>query len=226
MVPFIVAAGCATTSRETKNIDLEAAKERLGRPMTDDPAVLYRLRVPSSGGLRLAVMTSGDQGRLTVSEPFGSAVSLTAWSGSDRPTFFDLRHGCRIEAADLEQALGVPAMPLPQAVRLMCGRLPAVEGDQVTETSDGRLLVTGEGWSALVTVAPEPWRVVEVVQAGHDDAVWRLELRDHNVYPRAIRLEKKGGRWAELELVGLEWNQTAQLPPLPDLPLCVFEGRQ
>jgi hypothetical protein len=226
VVAFIVAAACATTSREMKSVDLAAAKERLGRPMTDDPAVLYRLRVPSSSGLRLAVVTSGDQGRLTVSEPFGSAVSLTAWSGSDRPTFFDLRNGCRIEAADLEQALGVPAMPLPQAVRLMCGRLPAVEGDQVAETADGRLLVTGQGWSALVTVAPEPWRVVEVEQAGHDDAGWRLELRDHNVYPRAIRLERKGGRWAELELVGLEWNQTPELPPLPDLPLCVFKDRQ
>ncbi len=223
IVALVVVAGCATTSGHMRILDLEAARERLGRPMTDDPAVLYRLRVPSSGGLRLAVMTSGDRGRLTVSEPFGSAVSLTAWSGSERPTFFDLRHGCRVEAADLEQALGVPAMPLPQAIRLMCGRLPAIEGDQVTETADGRLLVTGRGWSARVTVAAEPWRVVEVEEAGNDDVGWRLELSDHNVYPRSIRLERNGGGWAELELVGLEWNQTAQLPPLPDLPPCVFK---
>jgi hypothetical protein len=226
MVALVVSAGCTTTAREIQDLDLEAARERLGRAMTDDPAVLYRLRVPSSGGLRLAVMTSGDRGRLTVSEPFGSAVSLTAWSGTERPTFFDLRHGCRVEAADLEQALGVPAMPLPQAVRLMCGRLPATEGDRVTETEDGRLLVTGRGWSALVTVAAEPWRVVEVEQAGHDAAGWRLELSRHNVYPRAIRLERTGGRWAELELVSLEWNQTPQLPSLPDLPLCVVEDRK
>jgi len=221
---FAVAA-CATTAPESRSVDLEAARERLGRPLTVDPAALYRLRIPASGGLRLAVMMSGEDGRLTVSEPFGSAVSLLSWRGAQPPTFFDLKEGCRLEAADLEQTLGIAAMPLPQAVLLLAGRLPAAAGDEVSESQDGRLLVTGRGWSALVTVAPEPWRVVEVEEAGNNGAGWRVELSDHNVYPRKVRLERKGGRWAELELVRLEWSQSAELPSLPDLPLCVFKDR-
>jgi hypothetical protein len=172
-------------------------------------------------------MMSGEDGRLTVSEPFGSAVSLLSWRGAHPPTFYDLKEGCRLEAADLEQALGIAAMPLPQAVRLMVGRLPATSGDDVSLTPDGRLLVTGRGWSALVTVAPEPWRVTAVEDGNPEGAQWRISLGGHTAdLPREIRVAKIGGRWAELERVGLEWKKTAQLPPLPDLPLCVFKGHQ
>ena len=231
VIALLAVAACVSSAPEIGSVDLQAARSRLGRPLTADPAVLYRLRVPSSGGLRLAVIASGEDGRLTVSEPFGSAVSLTAWSGTQPPTFYDLREGCRLEAADLEQALGVAAMPLPQAVRLMCGRLPAIAGDEISESTDGRLLVTGRGWSALVTVSPDPWRVVAVEDATRDGARWRLSLSDHitsHIFPvpGEIRVEKIGGRWAELELVGLEWKQAAQLPPLPNHPPCVLEGRQ
>jgi hypothetical protein len=233
MTALLAVAACVSSAPEIGSIDLEAARSHLGRPLTADPAVLYRLRVPSSGGLRLAVMASGEDGRLTVSEPFGSAVSLTAWSGEQPPTFYDLREGCRLEAVNLEQALGVAAVPLPQAVRLMCGRLPAIEGDEVSVSPDGRLLVTGRGWSALVTVAPDPWRVVEVEDGNPNGAAWRISLGNHIAsvqglipLPKSIRVKKIGGRWAELELVGLEWNQEAQLPPLPGLPLCVFKGGQ
>ena len=144
--------GCRSAAREAAPLDLEEAIDRLHRPPPGDPAALYRFRVASSGGLRLAVLTNGDEGRLTVSEPFGSAVSLTAWSGSLPPTFFDFRQGCRLEASDLRQVLGVAAMPLPQAVRLLVGRLPAVADDQLTPRGDGRILVEGQGWGALVTV--------------------------------------------------------------------------
>lgn len=223
---FAVAA-CATTAPEMTSVDLEAARERLGRPLTADPAALYRLRIPASGGLRLAVMMSGEDGRLTVSEPFGSAVSLLSWKGAQPPTFYDLKEGCRVEAADLEQALGVAAVPLPQAVRLLVGRLPAIAGDEVTESQDGRLLITGQGWTALVTVAPEPWRVVAVEDGNPQGVAWRITLRDHTVdLPREVRVAKIGGRWAELERVALEWKLSPELPPLPDLPLCVFEDRR
>lgn len=227
LISLVAIAACKTTAPVMSGVDLEAARTRLGRPLTADPAALYRLRIPASGGLRLAVMMSGDDGRLTVSEPFGSAVSLLSWTGARPPTFYDLKEGCRLEAADLEQALGVAAMPLPQAVRLLVGRLPAADGDEVSQSPDGRLLVTGRGWSALVTVAPEPWRVLAVEDGDPRGARWRLSLSDHTDWlPGQIRVQKVGGRWAELELVRLEWTQQEQLPPLPDLPLCVFKGRQ
>ena len=227
LISLFAVAACTTTAPALSSVDLEAARERLGRPLTADPAALYRLRIPASGGLRLAVMMSGEDGRLTVSEPFGSAVSLLSWRGAQPPTFYDLKEGCRLEAADLEQALGVAAMPLPQAVRLLVGRLPATEGDEVTESQDGRLLITGQGWTALVTVAPEPWRVVAVEDGNPQGVAWRITLRDHTVdLPREVRVAKIGGRWAELERVALEWKLSPELPPLPDLPLCAFKDRQ
>lgn len=224
---LIVVAACTTTAPRLGSVDLEAARVLLSRPLTADPAALYRLRIPASGGLRLAVMMSGEDGRLTVSEPFGSAVSLLAWEDLQPPTFYDLKEGCRVEAANLEQALGVAAMPLPQAVRLMVGRLPAIAGDEVSENPDGRLLVSGRGWTALVSVAPDPWRVVAVEDGNPDVAGWKISLDDHNgSLPGQIRVKKTGGRWAELDLVRLEWSPSAQLPALPDLPLCVFKDRQ
>jgi len=209
---------------ETVPVDPETAIERLNRPLPGDPAALYRLRVSSSGGLRMSVLTSGDAGRLTVSEPFGSAVSLTSWSGSQPPTFFDLREGCRIQATDLEHALGVAAMPLPQAVRLFGGRLPATGDDWVAPREDGRILVEGLRWAALVTVAADPWRVVSVEQVDAEGRGWRFELSDHSLsVPGFVRVENADGRWAELKLVRLEWNEGGELPSPPDLPLCTSE---
>ena len=226
-IPFLLAlglVGCQSTVPETVPVDPETAIERLNRPLPGDPAALYRLRVSSSGGLRMSVLTSGEAGRLTVSEPFGAAVSLTSWSGSQQPTFFDLREGCRIQATDLEQALGVAAMPLPQAVRLFGGKLPATGDDWVAPREDGRILVEGLRWAALVTVAADPWRVVSVEQVEAQDRGWRLELSDHSLsVPGFVRVENADGRWAELELVRLEWNEGGELPPPPDLPLCTAE---
>ena len=217
-------AGCQSTARETVPVDPEEAIEKLNRPLSGDPAALYRLRVSSSGGLRMSVLTSGEDGRLTVSEPFGAAVSLTLWSGSQQTTFFDLREGCQIQATDLEQALGVAAMPLPQAVRLFAGRLPATGDDWIVPREDGRILVEGLRWAALVTVAADPWRVVSVEQVVAQGRGWRFELSDHSLsVPGSIRVENADGRWAELELVRLEWSDGGQLPPIPDLPLCAAE---
>jgi hypothetical protein len=218
----ITSIGCRSVSQETADLDLGAAIDRLQRPLTADPAALYHVRVAASGGLRLAVLTSGEQGRLTVSEPFGSTVSLTSWSGSRPPTFLDLKHGCRLEASDLEQVLGIAAMPLPQAVRLLVGRLPAVDADRLSPRDDGKILVEGQGWAALVTVEPEPWRVVRVEEVGNRGERWHLKLGDHSLsVPGSIRLENRDGRWVELELVRLEWNDGGELPSLPDLPLCL-----
>lgn len=218
-------SGCRSTTPEFTPVDLEAAIENLSRPLPGDPAVLYRLRVSSSGGLRMALLTSGDAGRLTVSEPFGSAVSLTAWTGSQAPTFYDLRKGCRLEAADLGRVLGVSALPLPQAVRLLGGRLPTDVDDRVTPRADGRLLVEGRGWEAIVTVKAEPWRVVSVEEAGGRKRGWRLELGDHSLsVPGLVRVKNGDGRWAELKLVRLEWNAGGELPSLPELPLCVVKS--
>lgn len=221
----LIFVGCHSTARETVPLDLEAAIDRLWRPLPGDPAALYRLRVSSSGGLRMALLTSGEEGRLTVSEPFGSAVSLTAWTGSKPPTFFDLRERCRVDAADLEMVLGVGAIPPPQAVRLLGGRLPAVDDDRVTAREDGQILVEGRGWTALVTVASDPWRVISVEEIGNREGRWRLELIDHTLsVPGRVKVENREGRWADLELVRLEWNQGGDLPALPALQPCVFES--
>lgn len=221
MLIAVAIAACRTTVPQLAIVDLERAIEQLSRPLTGDMAALYRLRVASSSGLRMSVLTSGEHGRLTVSEPFGAAVSLTAWTGSEPPTLFDLRKGCRVETADFERALGVAAMPLPQAVRLLSGRLPAIADDWVTARGDGLILVEGQRWAALVSVAADPYRVVSVEQAGQRDGGWRLELDDHSLsVPGFIRVRNTDGRWIELDLVRLEWSQSNELPPCPELPLC------
>lgn len=212
---------CRSVAPQLSPDALHEAIQKLSRPLSGDLAALYRLRVRSSGGLRLAVLTSGEDGRLTVSEPFGSAVSLTAWSGSSSTTFFDLRHGCRLESADLGRVLGIAAMPFPQAIRLLAGRLPTVEGDRLSISDDGRIVVEGVGWGALVTVMADPWRVLAVEEMGVEGDGWSLVLDDHHLaMPGFVRVKNADGRWAELELARMEWKESAELPPLPDLPLC------
>jgi hypothetical protein len=116
-------------------------------------------------------------------------------------------------------------MPLPQAVRLLVGRLPAVADDRLTPSADGRVLVEGQGWRARVTVSGEPWRVVLVEDDGSRGTGWRIELGDHSLsVPGLVRVENGDGRWAELELVRLEWNDGGELPALPELPFCVGDA--
>jgi len=217
-------AGCRTTADRplADAAALADAREALGKPLSGDLAALYHLRVPSSGALRLAVLSRGGDGRMTVSEPFGGAVSVTSWAAGRRSRHFDLRRGCWQDAGDAAAGIGVAAMPLPQAVRLLGGRLPAVGDDRVAATTDGRLEVIGAGWRALVTVAPGPWRVTAVDEVTTDGGPgWRVRLRGHSgSVPGTIRIEGPDRGWAELELLRLEWDGGDGLPEEPELPPC------
>lgn len=201
---------------------LSDAVEVLGKPLSGELAALYHLRVPSSGALRLAVVQAGGGGRMTVTEPFGSALSVTAWSAIGPTRFFDLRHGCRVDGAGVAAALGVGAMPMPQAVRLLGGRMPADDGDRVVVRDDGRLEVIGAGWRALVNVAPSPWRVTEVDELTPDRREgWRVRLDHHTgSVPGTVRIDGADRGWAELELLRLEWDVGRALAPEPELPAC------
>jgi hypothetical protein len=218
------AVGCrtASTGQTFTHEELLVARSELTRPISGNLAALYRLRIPSSGGLRLSVLTLADNGRVTISEPFGSAVSLTVWSGAAPPVVFDLRKGCRFITSDVSGVLGVGSLPLPQAVRLLGGRLPATEADLVELRQDGRLRVSSETWQGLVTVTDDPWRVTAVEDlSSEQERSWRVQLRDHTgSVPGWLRVRGADGRWAELELVRLEWDTTEELPTILDLPWC------
>ena len=97
LVAAVMITGCATTRPAAFDpARLDEAMENLGRPLPGDMAALYRMRVPKTGGLRLTVITAGYDGRMTVSEPFGGAVSLTAWAAGNPTVFFDMDEGCRL----------------------------------------------------------------------------------------------------------------------------------
>jgi hypothetical protein len=162
------------------------------------------------------VVTRGDAGRLTVSEPFGAAVSISAWRPDQVPVFFDLREGCRVDAADLSAALGVAGLPLAQAARLLGGRLPALANDRVDAGENGWVRIAGAGWDCRARVAAGPYRVEEVVGGG-----WRIRLSEHTgSLPGFVRLERDEHGAVELRLVRLEWPEAQTLPELPDLPPC------
>jgi len=218
-----VGVGCSTTrGTHLDSAALNAAVAALDRPPAGNLAALYDLRVARSGGMRMAVITAGDGGRMTISEPFGSAVSLTAWSADSPTIFFDMDEGCRREVGDLEEVLGVGTLPMPQAVRLLGGRLPAMPGDEV-EIGDGdEVEVRGAGWAVRLRLAADPWRVVELTELRPGETGgWRIELGSHtSSVPGRIRLENADGRWVELDLKRLEWPDDASLPGLPDFPAC------
>jgi len=223
LLVVVTAVGCSTTGRvELGSARLAAGVAALNRPVSGNIAALYHLRAARSGGLRLAVVADGDAGRITISEPFGSAVSLTAWSASGPTFFFDMDEGCRREVDDLEEVLGVGSLPLNQAVRLLGGRLPAVAEDEIELGNRDEVDVHGAGWAARIRLAPDPWRVVELAELRPDGVRgWRLELSSHtSSVPGKIRLENPDGRWVELELTRLEWPEDPSLPELPVFPDC------
>ncbi len=224
VVAVVGAFGCRTSAPQFAPDELESARALLTLPLPGDPAVLYRLRVPTAGGLRLALLTSGPAGRMTISESMGSAISVTAWSAGGGGFFYDLREGCRLESADLSRVLGIGAMPMHQAVLLLGGRLPAAAGDTVTPTEDSHFLIRGEGWAADVKLASEPWRVTNVHEVGGKPG-WSIALGNHTgSVPGSVRLTTSNRRWAELELIRLEWHEGGELPALPDVPWCDVEG--
>ncbi len=195
----------------------------LSRPLTADLGALYRLRVGNTGGLRLAVLTAGDAGRMTVSDPFGSAVSLAAWTSTEPAVLYDLRAGCRLEATDVSAVLGIGRLPLPQAVRLLAGRLPALPVDTVVAIPGAnQVLVSGHDWQCRVGLAEDPWRVVSVAGEG-----WTIALDRHSgALPGRLQLRHIDGRSAELGLVRIEWAIDRQLPAEPDLPPCPSHGQE
>ena len=89
-------------------------------------------------------------------------------------------------------------------------------------TDDGRMTVTGADWSATLTVISDPWRIVAVEgPVGSDAGAWRVRLKGHSgSLPGWIRVDGGDGRWAELELIGLEWDTLSELPAVPSLPVC------
>ena len=111
-VTVVAHTGCASSQSDSAATmeELADAVALLVRPLPGDFAALYDLRVARSGGLRLAVVTAGD-GRMTISEPFGGAVSLSAWTAGGSSMFFDMDQGCRREVDDLEEVLGVAPFP-------------------------------------------------------------------------------------------------------------------
>lgn len=219
------AAGCSSTRTSSSGADsqqLIEAIERLGRPTAGDMAALYDLRVARSGGLRLSVVTAGRSGRLTISEPFGSAVSLTAWEAGSPTIFFDMEEGCRREVRDLEDVLGVGALPLEPAARLLGGRLPMTDVGQVRPEGNGLVEVVEDDFEATLRLVSDPWRVAEVwVNRSAPGTGWHLELGSHaSSVPGTIRIENPDGRWAEIVLKRLEWPTGAILPDLPNFPPC------
>jgi len=219
------AVGCSSARTSSSGADsqqLIEAIERLDRPTVGDMAALYDLRVARSGGLRLSMITAGRAGRLTISEPFGSAVSLTAWEADSPTVFFDMEEGCRREVQDLEDVLGVGALPLEPAARLLGGRLPTTDGGEVRPDGAGAVEVVEDEFVATVRLASDPWRVVEVwVNQDARGNGWHLDLGSHtSSVPGKIRIENPDGRWAELSLKRLEWPTGALLPDLPNFPPC------
>jgi len=226
LVAVVSVAGCRSAAPPPSTVELTAAIARLQRPLPGELSALYRLRVPASGGLRLAILATAEGGRISVNEPFGSALSLAAWGRDGASRLYDLRQGCRAATADLESVLQVGHLPLPQAVRLLAGRLPSGPGDAVEIAGPWQLRVGGAGWACRVTLSAEPWRVTRVEeQASGTGGGWWAALEDHSgSVPGKIHLEHPKGRWAELELVRLQWDTVGELPRLPELPPCSEQG--
>lgn len=220
LVAVLAAVGCSTTGvgqQKPESPSLEAVVELLRRPLPGPFVALYRLRVPSTGGLRLSVIADGGGGRMTISENLGGAVVVAGWDELGRSEIFDLREGCRLEGDRAVGALGLGNLPLDRAILLMGGRLPALEGDLVRQLGGDQVLeIVSEDWWSAAEMAFEPSRISSL--RGED---WSVSLDDHtSSVPGKIRIEMPAGEWAELELVRLQWEFSGDLKPLPDLPLC------
>ena len=214
----LVAVGCATTTAPPMPaVDTRAGIVALEGPAPADLAALYRIQVPGRGRLRMAVLTSGDAGRLTVTEPFGSAVSITAWDG-DRVRLYDFERDCAAWIAGDELLPAVRALSPERAVRLLAGRLPAAPADVVAIDTGGRVAIRGAGAGLDAALAPDPWRVAS---ASADDGSWSIEVRHHTgALPAVFDVRDERGRRVGVELLQFEWSEARELPDLPDLPPC------
>ncbi len=224
----VAVVGCGSTA-PVVTIDAAAAAEgldELAAPPTGNLAALYRLHGRAAGSLRLSVLVVGPRGRFSVSERMGSALSIAAWGPAGAGELYDLREGCRLVGGGAAEVFGFRALPLPQAARLLAGRLPAEDDDRVVVLPTGQLRIDGRGWGAVVRLAPDPWRVVEVRQRdGEDLAGWRVEISEHaGSVPTALEVTGADGRWVRLAAVQIQWSTVDELPPLPELPRCVPRG--
>ena len=215
-------AGCRSTNdaaalRSWPEDWPDRATEVLGRPLPGPLAALYRMRVPSTGGLRLSVIApSVERGRITVSEPFGAAVLVAGWGDESETGVYDLREGCRLTEEQAGGALGLGALPLGRAARLFGGRLPDLPGDEIQPRQGGVFFIRGEHWQAEVTVESDPWRVLRVKSGGYS-----VELDQHtSSVPGRLRVLDQDGDVVQIVLSTLKWEAPAELAPLPDLQAC------
>jgi len=179
-------------------------------------AALYRLQLPSAGTLRMAILAWEDRGRLTISEPLGSTVSITAWEGRETPEIFDMRHGCKISRAAIREEMGMAGFPARRLVRLLAGRLPDLPGDRIAIDGGDSVRIISPGWQARIVLAADPWRIIRI--EGED---WEVTLDDHtSSLPGRLVIHDKEGRWARLELRRLKWEISREPGVLPDLPIC------
>jgi hypothetical protein len=197
---------------------IEEGAEHLSRPLPGTMVALYRMRVPSTGGLRLSVAGADDgPGRMTVSEPFGAAVLLAGWEAGQSPSAFDLRKGCRLDRPSWPGDLGLGGLPLRRLLRLLGGRLPALTVGEVRRVDDRVLEIAVGRDTVRATLARDPWRVVSVVGGGFE-----IDLEGHtSSLPGRLRFRSSDGERADLELVRLQWHHDGEWTALPDLPACV-----
>jgi len=217
---LVVAAfggACVTVGRPVQEpSSFDTAVKLLTRPLPGPFVALYRLRVPSTGGLRLSVIADGGQGRITVSENLGGALVLAGWD-HEGSAIFDLRKGCRLEGKGALEALGLGSLPLDRAVLVLGGRAPAIEGDRVgSPGTRGMIEISADDWWAIAEIETDPVRILSL--RGQD---WAVDLGNHtSSLPGRFRFESAGGDWAELELIRLQWEYSGDLPQLPDFPRC------
>ena len=209
-------AGCLSSRSGTSfpQWDLQEGLRQLMRPLPGPMAALYRLRVGSTSTLRMALLAEGRWGRMTISESFGSTLSITAWD-VDQPTrVLDMRHGCRISGSAIEGIPGLSRIPMRRLPLLLGGRLPVGEEDRIEIGTHGELLVNSPSWNAVIYLEPDPWRVVEVRSGDYF-----VTLSDHSLsVPGRIETRDPEGRRIRLELLRLKWEIARRPGALPELP--------
>jgi len=210
--------GCLSSRSGTSFLqwDLQEGLRQLRRPLPGPMAALYRLRVGSTSTLRMALLAEGEWGRMTISESFGSTLSITAWDVDQPARVLDMRHGCRIAGSALEGMPGISRIPMRRLPLLLGGRLPVEEGDRIDAGENGELIVDAASWHAVIRLEPDPWRVVEI-RSG--DFV--ITLADHSLsVPGRIETRDPEGRRIRLDLLRLKWEIARRPEALPELPLC------
>lgn len=216
--------GCRSTTPvlSTGEEQLSAAIRELTRPLPGPMAALYRLQVGSTRTLRLAVLADGDWGRMTISESFGSTLSIGAWDEAEGSRVLDMRDGCQLPPRGLAGELGLGEIPMKRIPLLLGGRIPLEEDDHLDFGRDpGEILIRSDHWQALIRLVPDPWRVCEL-RSGE----FVVKLSDHSLsVPGRIETRDASGRLIRLDLLRLKWEIGRKPGALPELPLCPADSR-